>query len=738
MTANDLGQVANPSSSFTRRFFADLPVAAARRGPGALLVVSDGHWLSAAGPAAGILAVVALAFGLALGSRHWFFDEVFTESTALVILLATIGVVSTQLGAWTTVGFAVGDFFLFHTTWTLPAPERYEGGLEEVAILAGLWYQRLPLLSQYALLASLCVLAPLGARALASSVQDRIRGPQAFQLFVGAILAGVALFVLVRFWSNAAPHVIRPVFTEVPPWESGRSPPLAAIAPVQDDPAIPRAAAAALFLKFALIGLLPRWDRGRQRVATLEREVSSRVLDLGPRPPTALGSLILQAAGASAFGLLFLAGLIENASTAVAVGGCILAIRLAKSGVLPFPPPRWRLTMSRIPSIVRFALALLVVNGIARSIVLERFGSTQSLELLVWPIVAGLGVMALLFPDPPRPALRPSLPPGPAAASLVGAMIVLAVLTRADPAAGDNCGSLSDCFFSADGAGLALLATLFSMGLDFVPLIGDFKGVVEGIRGRDLITGEELTWYERGLGLMGASELKWLARAGDLAAVARSGDRLSGATGVARRWADHDTVWTAPIAERWSRRPSQRAMPGSGTGAVADWGHVLEGEINGKRITGGHSRTAFESVPGSRVTWEGLPDSRGVYRGSLERARTTSPVPATKDGHTFFPDDWDAQRIQREVDDAFSSSRIDPPFVPGGNALWTGVSPGGVRIEGFVDSAGEIQTAYPVKLGDFQAPPAGVTGRAAQDVTQVPREMGEAITGPHDDQGEER
>ena len=43
--------------------------------------------------------------------------------------------------------------------------------------------------------------------------------------------------------------------------------------------------------------------------------------------------------------------------------------------------------------------------------------------------------------------------------------------------------------------------------IDFVPIVGDLKGIVEAIRGRDAL-GQELSWWERGLSLFGASELR--------------------------------------------------------------------------------------------------------------------------------------------------------------------------------------------------------------------------------------
>ncbi|WP_222126838.1 pre-toxin TG domain-containing protein, partial [Paenibacillus xylanexedens] len=45
----------------------------------------------------------------------------------------------------------------------------------------------------------------------------------------------------------------------------------------------------------------------------------------------------------------------------------------------------------------------------------------------------------------------------------------------------------------------------FALGtvLDFLPVVGNVKGIIEAITGRDLLTGEKLAWYERGLAVLG-------------------------------------------------------------------------------------------------------------------------------------------------------------------------------------------------------------------------------------------
>jgi RHS repeat-associated protein len=50
---------------------------------------------------------------------------------------------------------------------------------------------------------------------------------------------------------------------------------------------------------------------------------------------------------------------------------------------------------------------------------------------------------------------------------------------------------------------LSYVGVGLSVALDFVPIVGNVKGLIEGLIGRDLITGAELNWYERALSLLG-------------------------------------------------------------------------------------------------------------------------------------------------------------------------------------------------------------------------------------------
>lgn len=119
--------------------------------------------------------------------------------------------------------------------------------------------------------------------------------------------------------------------------------------------------------------------------------------------------------------------------------------------------------------------------------------------------------------------------------------IVVAALVLPPMAYADNCGSLTDCYYTARAAlaalvGLSVLfGVLISLTLDFLPGVGTVKGIIEAITGRDLVTGQELAWWERALGVVPvvgglagtAAAASRLGRAADAADLFSRGGKLS-------------------------------------------------------------------------------------------------------------------------------------------------------------------------------------------------------------------
>lgn len=106
---------------------------------------------------------------------------------------------------------------------------------------------------------------------------------------------------------------------------------------------------------------------------------------------------------------------------------------------------------------------------------------------------------------------------------------VLALFVLPSTAYADNCGSLTDCYGTAQAAlaalvGLSVLfGVLLSLALDLLPGIGTVKGIIEAITGRDLVTGEELAWWERALGFVPV-----LGALADAAKAAKAAGKLPG------------------------------------------------------------------------------------------------------------------------------------------------------------------------------------------------------------------
>jgi len=128
------------------------------------------------------------------------------------------------------------------------------------------------------------------------------------------------------------------------------------------------------------------------------------------------------------------------------------------------------------------------------------------------------------------------------------------------------------------------------------------------------------------------------------------------------------------------------------SGSPVDIAHAIGADYTkAGRPTGGHSllNGDVQIVPGT----ESIPDASGVYKATIQVPDPQNPgqwLTKTSNNSTnsMFPKNWDAERIQSEVDAAWNS----PNKVVNGSK-WSSFTPSGVKVEGFISPR---TTVYPV------------------------------------------
>jgi hypothetical protein len=325
-----------------------------------------------------------------------------------MLAFLVLGTLSTQLGAMAVIGFAVGDFFVFHDQWTTKSTFAGFGfgnepsGLLANPVAANLIIERVPLLIEYGLIGTLTIGLPLGARGLAGSIAGRLRLPARVHFVVTAVLVALTAFVLGRLWAAAAPLVIRPMFS----WtiDDGINQgivPEGVITPIQDNIEwIGRVAALAVLGRAALLWLLHR--ASPRRIGRAESALLAPIENRRTRPGVLRS--ILYALLVAGLAVLFLAGMIDDPWAAAVLAGAFFVARLARSGLIPIPTRRWRAAVGQIPVLLRYGAALLVMNGVSKAVIASAMSNDNRLQFLTWPIAGAAVLFAFLMPESPRAA----------------------------------------------------------------------------------------------------------------------------------------------------------------------------------------------------------------------------------------------------------------------------------------------------------------------------------------------
>jgi len=120
--------------------------------------------------------------------------------------------------------------------------------------------------------------------------------------------------------------------------------------------------------------------------------------------------------------------------------------------------------------------------------------------------------------------------------------------------------------------------------------------------------------------------------------------------------------------------------------------HVFHGEINsrGKGVGFHHEGSVGHQGLARLIQMTTAPNANGVYRGKVEIFnKQTGQWVAKGPESTFFPASWNRNRVVTEIQGAYKNGSV-------AGSKWEGVSPSGVRIGGYLDSSGNINTAFPI------------------------------------------
>ena len=121
--------------------------------------------------------------------------------------------------------------------------------------------------------------------------------------------------------------------------------------------------------------------------------------------------------------------------------------------------------------------------------------------------------------------------------------------------------------------------------------------------------------------------------------------------------------------------------------------HIFHGETNRRgRPTGFHHQGSIGHADKAVVVHSATPNTHGVYSARVGVLNPASGVFQTKFS-TMFPDSWSRTKVLNEIRSAHQDA-VTKGTVNGNK--FKGTSCSGVEIEGYLDSTGNINTAYPI------------------------------------------
>lgn len=380
--------MASTIEQLTELWWIRLPQAVRRVALRPVLVLVDGLYLTAWPRVAAALPALSLLLGLLFGAFHPGFRDVFSQSWPVLILAVLLGIFSGQLGALFLVGFAFGDFFLFHGEWT------YRG-----SFLRNLIQVRVPLLIEYGLLAFMTTGIALATKSLLAELRPPQRLPRQARtaLAFGGHLGLTLLFVYL--WMQVVPILIRPVFT----WPGG-SPPVDAMEILQQQgwPLLVFAGIASLG-RMALQQVVARRESLSAVVDARERQLNN----VGPLAPySARVPLVARVIVTSVWSTLMLSGMLERWWEGVILLLVIGGLQLARARLFaPAAVSRWAGQIRRVPLPWRLAAGVLITMLVARLVLGPALLRTNSFRPILLLTIFALFIFYLL--DPLRDDAQP-------------------------------------------------------------------------------------------------------------------------------------------------------------------------------------------------------------------------------------------------------------------------------------------------------------------------------------------
>ena len=362
-----------------------LPLLARRLSANLAVALVDGLYLGTQPLVGRLASPIVLLAGLLIGWLHLGFYQAFSESMAVLVLATALGVMSGHLGAVFLGGFALGDFFLASNTYTFT-------GAGPLAQLARVY---VPMLLEYGLLALLLINVPIVTKGLLVQLRPSPRLNRQIRFGVAVIGHATVTGVLVYFWTQIVPILIRPVYT----WQ-GSSPPVSAMAPLQENGwVLVFIAVAASLGRMVWQGRTASHSESGARMDLLQRHLASAT------PVTPLtqrlspwGGVVVQALWAA----LLLSGMMTSWFDAVLLGGLILLLQAARIGLVPVPLGPWPAIVGRVPLVLRLLVGLVIVFFLSRPVLQDQLGTTESFRPFVILTCAALLVFYLLAPGSPR------------------------------------------------------------------------------------------------------------------------------------------------------------------------------------------------------------------------------------------------------------------------------------------------------------------------------------------------